>query len=273
MSKSTPPPDVLYGTVATVERLTPSLVRIVFGGEGLAAFEPTEFTDQYVNALFVPDGATYAVPFDVDAARQGPADHRPRGRRYTVRAWDPQTRLLTVDFVAHGDTGYAGPWAQRARVGDRLQMVGPSGGYRPRPAGWHLMVGDESALPAIAASVEALAEGQRAVVVLVVDGPDDEVEVRSPAHLDVRWCHRRGSDAPDTLLLDTIASLEWPAGTVDVFVHGEAAEVRAVRRFLVAERGVDPAAASISPYWRRGHNDEAWREVKRDWLEAQAADV
>ena len=75
----------------------------------------------------------------------------------TVRAWDDDQRELTIDFVVHGDRGYAGPWAQRAQPGDCLQFRGPSGAYAPDPdAAWHLMAGDESALPAIGASLEGV---------------------------------------------------------------------------------------------------------------------
>lgn len=269
---STDQQHVQYGTVESVDRLTPSMIRIVFGGAGLAGFTPTDATDQYVNAAFVPDGVPYSVPFDPDAVRDLDPAMRPRNRRYTVRAWDPDTRRLTIDFVAHGDAGYAGRWAQRATLGDRLQMAGPSGDYRPDPtAAWHLMVGDESALPAIAASMEMLDDDRRCEVIVVVDGPEHEIEM--PGGASVRWLHRCTSAAPEELLADAVARLGWHPGRADVFVHGEAAEVRAVRRFLIAERGVDRSAASISPYWRRDHTDEAWREVKRQWLTEQAQDV
>jgi NADPH-dependent ferric siderophore reductase len=263
-----------YGTVEAIERLSPSMIRIVFGGDGLAGFTPTDATDQYVNAAFVPDGAPYSVPFDLDEVRRLEAALRPRNRRYTIRAWDPESRQVTIDFVAHGETGHAGRWAQRAVVGDRLQMSGPSGGYRPDPtADWYLMAGDESALPAIAASLSVLAAGRTCVVMAVVDGPDHEIELPNSVDVDVRWLHRCAASRPENLLVDAVAELEWPAGRADVFIHGEAAEVRAVRRHLIAERGVDRALASISPYWRRDHTDEAWRDIKRQWLAEQERDV
>ena len=96
-----------YGRVERLEELTPNMIRVTLGGDGLAGFEPTPFSDQYINAQFVPDGAPYSTPFDVDEARALPAEQRPRGRRITVRAWDPAERLLTLDFVTHGDVGYA----------------------------------------------------------------------------------------------------------------------------------------------------------------------
>lgn len=265
---------IVHGTVIDTERLTPSMIRVVFGGAGLDEFEPAPYTDQYVNALFVPDGAPYAAPFSTEEIENLPAAQRPRGRRYTIRRWDPEARQVTIDFVAHGDVGYAGRWAQRARAGDVLQMNGPSGGYAPNPrADWYLLAGDESALPAIAASLEAVPAGKACRVAVVVDGPDCEVPLESPGDLEVEWLHRCRSDAPDELLPRAVTALHFPAGGADVFVHGEAAEIRAIRKHLIADRGFERDAMSISPYWRRNHDDEAWRAVKRDWLAEVAKDV
>ncbi|MEM8902684.1 MAG: siderophore-interacting protein [Actinomycetota bacterium] len=266
--------SAVYGEVERTEWLTPGMVRVVLGGAGLDDFEPTAWTDQYVNALFVPDGAGYDVPFDPAEARNGPPEHRPVGRRYTVRAWDPEARHLTIDFVAHGDSGMAGPWAQRARPGDRLQVVGPSGGYRPDPdAPWYLMAGDESAIPAIAASLEQVPAGRDCFVFLVVDDERHELPLDTPGELRCTWLHRLGVDAPAELLVGAVAAATFPAGHPDVFVHGEAGEIRAVRRHLLADRGIERDQTSISPYWRRRHTDEAWREVKAEWLAEVAQDV
>ncbi len=265
---------VMYGEVTEVERLTPHLVRVHLGGEGLASFTPTPFTDQYVNALFVPDGSPCTVPFDVDEAKTLPAEHRPRGRRYTIRSWDESARVVAIDFVVHGDVGYAGRWANAARPGDRLQIVGPSGGYAPDPsAPWHLLVGDESALPAIGASLERLEAGARAVVVVVVDDEDHQVELPSRADVDLHWVHRATAPGDHTLLAAAVERLDFHVGTPQVFVHGEAAEVRAIRRHLVEARGIPKEGASISPYWRRDHTDEQWREVKQQWLADSEADL
>lgn len=263
----------IYGEVLRVERLTPRLVRVVLGGDGLAGYEPTEWTDEYVNALFLPPGALSEVPFDLDAARAGDPAQRPMGRRYTIRSWDAAARELAIDFVVHGDVGLAGRWANHAEPGDRLQFTGPSGGYRPDPtADWHLLVGDESALPAIARSLEEIPGGHPAVVVAVVDDAAHELPLTSPGELRTVWVHRH-PDAAEDALLRAVEAFEFLAGRVDVFVHGEAAEVRAVRRFLLADRGVAKEASSISPYWRRDHTDEDWRKIKGQWLADSEADV
>lgn len=264
----------LYGEVVEVQRLTPSMVRVVLGGDGLADFTPTEWTDQYVNALFVPPGAPYAVPFDVDEARQVAPEHRPVGRRYTIRRWDPERRQVSIDFVVHGDVGVAGRWAASARPGDLLQIVGPTGAYAPDPtAPGHLMVGDESALPAIAASLEAVPVGRPVVALLLVDDGDHELALDSPGDLRVTWVHRRSAPQDPDILLRAVEAVDLPPGPVQVFVHGEAGEVRAVRKHLLGERGLPRDGTSISPYWRRRYTDEGWREVKAAWLADWATDV
>ena len=155
-----------------------------------------------------------------------------------------------------------------------LVFQGPSGGYRPDPdAAWHLMVGDESALPAIAASLEVLPAGARAVVRLVCDGRDHELELATSADVDLAWLHRTGADPDDSLLLESLRGLDFPDGRVHAFVHGEADEIRAIRRHLLAERGLGRADMSCSPYWRRTMTDEAWRQVKREYVAAMEADV
>lgn len=264
----------MYGEVVRVDRLTPSLVRVILGGAGLDGFEPTSFTDQYVNVLFVPPDAPYSVPFDPVAVRTLDPIHRPRGRRYTVRSWDKERRRLAIDFVVHGDVGYAGRWANRAGPGDRLQITGPTGGYAPDPeADWYLMVGDESALPAIGASIERVPAGRLVFAVVIVDDPDHELVLSGPGDLRLTWVHRRSDPANENQLLEAVEALGFPDGKVQVFVHGEAGEVRAVRRHLLGDRGVTPEGTSISPYWRRDHTDERWREIKGEWLAETARDL
>jgi NADPH-dependent ferric siderophore reductase len=265
----------MHGEVLSATRLTPSMVRVVLGGGDLDRFVMVDATDAYVNLAFAPEGATYGARFDPAQVREErPREEWPARRRFTVRRWDPTARELTVDFVVHGPEGVAGAWAGSAAPGDVLVLDGPAGGYRPDPsADWHLMVGDESALPAIAASVEALPRDARAVVRLVSDGPDHELDLESPATIDVEWRHRTGTAGDAALLLAAVEELTFPAGQVHAFVHGEAEEIRGVRRHLLQDRGLTRSVMSCSPYWRRTMADEAWRQVKRDFVAAMEADV
>ncbi|MFP4235727.1 MAG: siderophore-interacting protein [Nitriliruptoraceae bacterium] len=265
----------MHGRVIATARLTPNIVRVVLGGDGLDGFEPVPYTDAYVNVAIPPAGAPYTAPFDLaEVKAQLPREQWPVRRRYTVRRFDPVERLLILDVVVHGDAGVGGPWAATAVPGDALVFTGPGGGYRPDPdADWHLLVGDEAALPAIAASLEAIPSGAPTIVRLVCDGPEHEVELASPGALDLAWLHRTGAPSDADLLPDAVRHLDVPPGRVHAFVHGEAGEVRAIRRHLLAERGVAREDLSCSPYWRRHLTDEAWREIKPRWKAEVERDV
>ncbi len=267
--------DDFYGTVVRREQLTPSMVRLVLGGPGLEGWGWDGDTDSYFVLRFPPAGAPYEAPFSVEQVEsEHPRELWPSHRHYTVRAWDEAAGELSVDFVVHGDSGLAGPWARDAQIGDRVVVTQPHGGYRPDPsADWHLMVGDESALPAITSSLEVLPAGARAIALLLCDGPEHELEIVSPAALDVRWLHRAGDPSDADLLADAVRSLDFPEGRVHGFVHGEAGEVREVRRHLLGERKVPREHLSVSGYWRRTMTDEAWRKVKRDWNAQVESDV
>jgi len=264
----------MYAEIRKVTRISPNMIRIVFGDGDLGNFESTSFTDQYINAYFVPEGATYSVPFDLDNARSSGDAYRPRSRRFTVRQWEPETEQLTLDFVVHGDQGYAGIWAQRAQIGDRLQFKGPNGGYAPDGGvDWHLLAGDESALPAISASVETIPDSKPCTVFLIVDGPENQINFSSSPMHEINWIYRSAAVEPEKALLEAIEACQFQDGKFDVFIHGEAGEVRDIRKHLILDRGIDIETASISPYWRRDHTDEAWRSIKKQWLAEQEKDI
>ncbi|MEU4115389.1 siderophore-interacting protein [Kitasatospora sp. NPDC028055] len=259
-------PRAREARVLRTERITPHMVRLVLGGAGLADFDATEFTDHYVKLLFTPEGVDYPEPFDLARIREEfPPEQRPVTRTYTVRAWDRALHELTVDFVVHGDEGLAGPWAARVQPGETVRFLGPGGGYAPdADADWHLLAGDESALPAIAAALERMPAD--AVVHAFVEVADaaEEQKLRSPARAAVHWLHR-GARPVGRALVEAVGALEFPAGTVSAFVHGEAGFVKDLRYLLRVERGVPRERLSVSGYWRLGQSDEAWRAVKREW--------
>jgi NADPH-dependent ferric siderophore reductase len=258
-------------TVLRTSRPTPHLVRVVLGGEGLAGFAPG-YTDAYVKLVLPPAGAPYAAPFDVDAVqREHPRELWPGLRTYTVRAWDPAAGELVLDVVVHGDEGLAGPWAVAARPGDRVQLLGPGGAYAPSgDVDWHLLAGDETALPAIAASLERLPAGAAARVFVEVADAAEEQPLPLPAGAELTWVHRTG--LPGEALVTAVRGAALPAGSVHAFVHGEAGFVRELRRWLRVERAVPREQVSASGYWRLGRTDEGWRAEKAEWNAAVEAD-
>ncbi|QKW05608.1 siderophore-interacting protein [Streptomyces sp. NA04227] len=257
-------PQAHLARVVRTEQLTPHMRRVVLGGEGLARFEAGEFTDHYVKLLFPPAGVEYPEPFDIQRIRaELPRETWPVTRTYTVRAWDPERRELTLDFVVHGDEGLAGPWATRVRPGDSIRLLGPGGAYAPDPAAdWHLLAGDESAIPAIATALEALPAGATARVFLEVEGPEEEQKIATDA--EIVWLHR-GTAQVGSALVEAVRALDFPPGRVHAFVHGEAGFVRELRRLLRMEHRIPREQLSVSGYWRLGHNEDGWQASKRDW--------
>ncbi|GAA1972428.1 siderophore-interacting protein [Isoptericola halotolerans] len=244
-----------HATVSAVRRLTPHMVRLTLAGDALDAIPRPAVTDLYIK-LVVGEPAT--------------PEGKPLVRTYTVRAvrdgeWD-------VDFVVHGDEGIAGPWAGRAQPGEKVTFLGPGGSYAPDlSAPWHLFVGDDSALPAIAASVESLPAGTTAHAFVEVPGPADEQEIVTAADLSITWVHREVADLTETVR-DARTAGRLPDGAPHAFLHGEASCVRELRRWVRAELGVGKERLSASGYWRRGHDDEAWRAAKADWNAAVEQD-
>jgi NADPH-dependent ferric siderophore reductase len=215
--------------VRKVTRLAPRMVRITLGGDDMEGFVSASF-DDHVKVFFpAPDGT--------DAPK----------RDYTPRKFDPAGRELEIEFVLHGE-GPATEWAAAAKAGDTLEIGGPRGSF-VIPLGFdtHVLLGDESALPAIARRLEELAGRARVIALIEVDGDADRIALPQAEGLDVRWIARsQGS------LLDALRSLPLPAGETYYWAAGESAAMRAVHRHLVQERGVDKKRVRASSYWRRG---------------------
>lgn len=255
-------------TVTATAWITPTLRRVSFHSDDLSAFAESTFTDRYVKLVFRKPGVEYPDQIDVRAMRGTmPAEDLPDVRTYTALHPDVAAGTLDIDFVIHGDEGIAGPWAAAAQPGDELLVNGPGGAYRPAPeADWHLLVGDESAIPAIAAALEALPESAVARVVLQIAGPGHEPTLTLPADATVSFVYAGES------LADAVRALPWLPGDAQAFVHGEAdAVMRGIRPYLRGERGLERNRLSISGYWRQGRTEEGFRQWKAEFAKTEDA--
>ena len=197
-------------TVLSTRRLTPTMVRVTFGGLELERFRASEFTDSYVKLTFPRPGVEYPEPLDLGQIQASFAQADwPVVRTYTVRAWDQDRHELTIDFVVHGDHGVAGPWAASAQPGDRIFLTGPGGAYAPEKQAWHLLAGDESALPAIASAIDALDPDARGHVLIEVPGPASEIELAVPAKVGLTWVHT-GTSKLGSRLVEWVAAVDFP---------------------------------------------------------------
>jgi NADPH-dependent ferric siderophore reductase len=253
-------PQLVLEVVRT-ERLSPHLVRVIAGGPGFAQFRNNEFTDRYVKLLFADPATGLEPPYDLEQIRAERPQDLPRVRTYTVRWVDEAAGEIALDFVLHGDEGIAGPWADRAEPGDRLVLNGPGGGYAPDPAAdWHLLAGDLSAAPAIAAALEAMPGDAVGHALIQVEEPTDVADLSHPAGVELTWIQGGG----ETALLDAVRELGWRGGAVQAFVHGERGSVKALRRHLTDDRAIDRSRLSISAYWAQGRVEDQFQAEKRE---------
>lgn len=253
-------------TVRRTEQLGPHLIRVVVGGDGFGDVRDNDFTDKYVKIWFADRTLGLTPPYDIDALRERlDPEQLPVRRTYTVRQVDSEAQELTIDFVVHGDEGVAGPWARAARPGDRLALSGAGGAYAPDPrADWHLLLGDDTAVPAIGSALESLPEDTTGFALIEVDSPADEVEIAHPAGVRLQWLYRRGAVPGERSLLPAaVEALEWPEGRVQVFAHGERESMKQLRR-VFADRGVPREDLSLSGYWAFGRNEDRFQAEKRD---------
>jgi NADPH-dependent ferric siderophore reductase len=269
--------------VVRSEKVTSHMVRVVLGGSGFDTFRPSEFTDSYVKVIFVADDVDMAAlprPLTLDSFAELPSAKQPVIRTLTVRRADAAAREIAIDVVVHGEHGAAGHWAATAEPGQPAYLMGPSGAYSPDPAAdWHLLAGDETALPAISVALEALPANAIGKVFIEIAGPEDEIPLIAPDGVQINWIYRggradlvgedrAGDHAP---LIEAVKTAAWLPGQVHAFVHGEAqAVMHNIRPYIRKDREVDAKWASISGYWRRGRTEETFRQWKRELAEAEA---
>lgn len=243
------------------ERITPHMVRVTFGGLDLHRL-PHRGYDHWFR-LFLPraDGGTDfgAVPEKFDftgylrylTAKSGT---RPPFRNYTVREHRPDDGEIDVDFVAHGERGIAGPWAQRAQPGEQVALIDQGRGFDPLDDTTQvLLVGDESALPAIAGIVRDLPRETRGLAIIELPDQADRQPLQAPAGFELRWLAREDAhERPGLRALDEVRTVTPPhPDTLHAYLAGEQQLVASARRHLVAA-GVPKPRIAFTGYWRAG---------------------
>jgi NADPH-dependent ferric siderophore reductase len=255
----TPRAQIVLSVLRT-EWLTPRMVRVVAGGAGFSDLDGNDYTDKYTKVLFVKPELGLEPPYDLPALRErlAPEDW-PVVRTYTIRSIDEAAREITIDFVVHGAEGVAGPWAAAARVGGG--GVGASG--TAADTGWHVLAGDESALPAIASALAAMPADSRGIAHLEVEDALDELPLAAPAGVVLNWLHR-GATRDAGSLAAAVDGAEWPDdASVQVFAHGERESMKAIRAVL-ARRGIPRDRFSLSGYWAYGRTEDRFQAEKRE---------
>jgi NADPH-dependent ferric siderophore reductase len=224
--------------VARVDRLTPKMLRVVLRGEDLPGFTSLGF-DDHVKLFF----------------SSGPGDRLPEPamRDFTPRRYDAETGELWIDFYLH-EAGPAASWASQVAVGQELAVGGPRGSSVISLEGIdvHVLVGDETALPAIGRRLEELPPQVRALVVLDTEEQAHGYPLASPAQLEVVMVPPGESASRADRIIEVLRNLHYPTGTCFNWVATESHVARAIRRYLMSERGIDKRWIKAAGYWRRG---------------------
>lgn len=229
--------------VLRVTDVTPKMRRVTLHGPDLTGFISLG-TDDHVKLIFAttPEEQTALESFVSGSPGDGP---KPVMRDYTPRRYDPASGELDIDFVLHGE-GPAATWAEQAEPGQFLHIAGPRGSMIvPDIFDSYLLIGDETALPAIARRLEGLPANRSALVVVEVADQGEQQVFDSQAQVDVIWIVRGEQN-----LLDVTRRLEMPEGKLYAWVATESGLSRKLRRVLLDEFGLEEEFVKAAGYWR-----------------------
>ncbi|MBB5914453.1 NADPH-dependent ferric siderophore reductase [Nocardia transvalensis] len=256
--------QILTTEVLASKRVSPNFVRVTLGGAGLGEFVPMGF-DQWFR-LFLPGRNGLRLPTASSNLWYAQylmmsKDQRPLVRNYTVREFRPagrgdfgDTAELDVDFAMHGDDTPACGWASGTAVGSEVGLLDEGIMYQaPHHTSWSLLVGDESALPAVAGVLRSMPRDQRGAAFIEIIHPDDAQDLGEPEGVQVHWLPRTD---PVTEIggpaLEAVRAAKIPAAGVYAFVAGEQKLASGLRRHLANDRGIPKADITFTGYWRIG---------------------
>lgn len=239
--------------VARVAELGPSMRRITLRGD-LGDFVSSSFDDHVKLLLPEASGTRPALPtLGENGLVFDDTLPRPQMRDYTPRRYDTRRGELDIDFVTHHE-GPATDWARQARPGHFLGTGGPRGSLViPDVFDWHLLIGDETAIPAIARRLEELPASTRAIVRIRTTRTEDQLPLQANCRLDLEWLvgGPGDQDSGQGVLEEAVRNLKLPEGEGFAWAAGEYSEIRTVRRHLAELHGLDKSRIRAASYWRR----------------------
>lgn len=253
--------------------MTPGMRRVTLGGPELAehvaangfgvdAFRSDGFDDEFKLILPDPETGELIVPTQSEGKLNWAPGSFAGTRTYTVRRWDATAGELDLDLVKHG-SGPATRWAYGCQVGDDIHIAGPKMSGAHPEAGWLLIAGDETALPAIGRWLEEMPADTRAQVFIEVASADRIQELTTAADVTITWLDRRGAPAgTTTLMFDALREAEWYSDDVYAWVAGEALTLAPIRRWLRGDKGISKDRVEVTGYWRRSGDADGADEIE-----------
>lgn len=270
MSKYVKPESrqIASARVVAAKQISPNFIRVTIAGEDLDSVAPMGY-DQWFR-MFFPQRGQEALKLPTSASsfwfaqwKLMSKETRPHVRNYTIRDIRPagsgtfgDTTEIDIDFAAHGDLGPASEWATKAAAGDEVAILDEGLIYNPASdAHWQLVVGEESALPAIVGILNSSPADLRAEVFIEIADAEDAQELPDVGEgVNVHWLIRQDADSrPGTLALETVTEAELPTGSCYAFIAGESALATSLRRHLVNDRNIPKSQITFTGFWKFGH--------------------
>ncbi|CAK7258095.1 MULTISPECIES: siderophore-interacting protein [unclassified Shinella] len=251
--------DYFLATATSVERLTPSMIRVVLDVEGGERLVPSGHPDEWLRLALPPDAETpVTLPVLMENGRWGRPDgskHCPN-RPYTIRRWDAATHEMVIDIVVH-EGGVAAGWAMAAKAGDVVGLCNPEGRFwLPKGSRWLMMLTDITGLPAAGRVLEELPAGFRAIAHVEVPSEADRQEISTQADATIVWhaTHGPRPDRPGYTDLPRIAAgiRSLPEGPGYIYIAGEAKAASACRAHFRDGLGFDKGRIDAIGYWIEG---------------------
>lgn len=264
--------DLHVAEVTRINRLTPGMVRVTFGGSGLSNFHTTGVGDEFVRVRFPGPSGELRLPAQDEAGEwHEPENDDSHIQPYTIRAHDRERGEVDIDLVVHGG-GSACAWALAAQPGDRVAFTSPRGLYEPPAnAPTQLFVTDATGLPALARLAEQLPAGVRAVAAVEIAEASHRIDFGGE-RLQIEWIVGRGNGVGPSAITEALRGLPI-SDECYVWVAGEAGELREARRYLRHELGLSAERYAVIGYWRDRQEEwlERYEALSPDTLSALAA--
>lgn len=231
-------------SVSGIRELTPNMRRISLVGSDLDDF-PEGQESGYVKLLLEQEGEQVR-------------------RSYTIREFDASAKTLHLDFMLHADGGPASAWAEQAKVGHQVTLVGPGAKKLVDfEADWFLIAGDMTALPAISVNIEQLPSDAKGYIAVEIKAAEDKQELPVPTGMQIHWVINQHPNRESFPLLDKVKEFGFLPGKPSMWVAGEFHTSRAIRRYLKLEKEVQRDEIYASSYWHLGLSDDKHKIAKQ----------
>ena len=241
--------------------LTPGMLRLTLGGEGLNGFQTTGIGDEYVR-LFFPDMQTGRIhlPHIDQSGRWTYPDGQKAVRysTYTIREFRAGPVEIDIDFVVHPG-GRASDWAQQCCAGEKVTVNAPRALYAPpSDTVWQLLVADATGLPALARLLEQTPGHVQTRAFIEIADASHELELPYHPHASVTWLHGSGNGVARSRMEEVVRRMPLPATPGYIWVAGEQRVVRSLRRYIRHDLRLPSERYELVGYWTE--NAEDWKE-------------